>query len=101
MKTALQEADEVEGKGTTPVVRDTKGREIISQEEKARRDEKARNSRNLKAAADVRLHRRHEGPVTVDRAALYRNLRRGKSACRISLRICVTVTSSAVHVCPG
>ncbi len=36
------------------VVRDAKGREVISSEEKARRDEKAR-----KVAAEVRLHRRH------------------------------------------
>jgi hypothetical protein len=50
MKTALQEADEAEGEGSTPVVRDAKGREIISLEEKARRDEKAR-----KVSAEVRL----------------------------------------------
>ena len=84
MKTALQEADEAEGEGAAPVVRDAKGREVISPEEKARRDEKAR-----KVAAEVRFHR-HHGPVAVDRAALYRKLRRGKSACRNSLRICVT-----------
>ena len=84
MKTALQEADEAEGEGSTPVVRDSKGREVISPEEKARRDEKAR-----KSAAEVRLHRPH-GPFSVDRAALFRKLRRGKSACRNSLRICVT-----------
>jgi hypothetical protein len=84
MKTALQEADEAEGEGSTAVVRDAKGREIISPEEKARRDEKAK-----KTAAEVRLHRRH-GPVAVDRAALYRKLPRGKSACRNSLRTCVT-----------
>ncbi len=84
MKTALQEADEAEGESATPVVRDAKGREVISPEEKAKRDEKAR-----KVAAEVRLHRRH-GPAAVDRAALYRELRRGRSACRSSLRICVT-----------
>ena len=84
MKTALQEADEAEGEGATTVVRDAKGREIVSPEEKAKRDEKAR-----KTAAEVRLHRRR-GPVAVDRAALYRKLRRGKSACGNSLRICVT-----------
>ena len=84
MKTALQEADEAEGEGSTPVVRDAKGREIISPEEKAKRDEKAR-----KVAAEVRLHCCC-GPVFVDRAALYRKLRRGKSACKNSLRIYVT-----------
>jgi len=84
MKTALQEADEAEGQDTTLVVRDAKGREIISPEERARRDEKAR-----KASAEVRLHCRH-GPIAVDRVALYRELRRGKSVCRNSLRICVT-----------
>jgi hypothetical protein len=85
MKTALQEADETEGEGAAPVVRDAKGREIISPEEKARRDEKAR-----KTAAEVRLHR-GRGPVTVvDRATLCRKRRRGRSACRSSLRICVT-----------
>ena len=73
MKTALQEADEGEGEGA--IVRDAKGREIISPEEKARRDEKAR-----KVSAEVRLHRRH-CPVAVDRSVLYRKLRRGKSAC--------------------
>lgn len=51
MKTALQEADEAEGEGAAPVVRDAKGREIMSPEEKARRDEKAR-----KVSAEVRLH---------------------------------------------
>ena len=84
MKTALQEADEAEGEGSTAVVRDAKGREIVSPEEKAKRDEKAR-----KTAAEVRLHRRR-GPVAADRAALYRKLPLGKSACRNSLRTCVT-----------
>ena len=84
MKTALQEADEAEGEGSTPVVRDAKGREVISPEEKAKRDEKAR-----KSAAEVRLHHRHD-PFSVDQATLYRKLRRGKSVCRNSLRICVT-----------
>jgi len=51
MKTALQEADEAEGESTTPVARDAKGREIISPEEKARRDEKARKVAAEKAAA--------------------------------------------------
>ena len=52
MKTALQEADEMEeGEGGQKVIRDAKGKEIISPEEKARRDEKAR-----KAAAEVCTH---------------------------------------------
>ncbi|KAI9439408.1 DnaJ-domain-containing protein [Russula earlei] len=51
MKTALQEAEEVEGDGTTPVARDAKGREIVSPEEKARREEKARKVAAEKAAA--------------------------------------------------
>ena len=84
MKTALQEADETEGEGATVVVRDAKGREIISPEEKAKRDEKAR-----KVAAEVRVHR-SRGPVGVDRAALCRKLRRGRSVCRSSLSICAT-----------
>ncbi len=50
MKTALQEADEeAEGESGT-VQRDAKGREILSPEEKARKDEKAR-----KVSAEVRL----------------------------------------------
>jgi curved DNA-binding protein CbpA len=89
MKTALQEADETEGDGATPVARDAKGREIISPEEKAKRDEKAR-----KAAAEVRL-RRSRAPVSVDRAALCRKRRRGRSACRSSLRPCVTSSASS------
>lgn len=51
MKTALQEADELEEDGSAKGVRrDEKGREIVSPEEKARRDEKAR-----KVAAEVCL----------------------------------------------
>lgn len=84
MKTALQEADETEGEGATPVVRDAKGREVISPEEKAKRDEKAR-----KVAAEVRLHR-SRGLVAVDRAALCRKRPRGRSACRSSLSIYAT-----------
>lgn len=84
MKTALQEADEAEGEGSTAVVRDAKGREVISPEEKAKRDEKAR-----KVAAEVRLHRRR-GPVAVDRAALCRKLRRGRSVYRSLSRLCAT-----------
>jgi curved DNA-binding protein CbpA len=53
MKSALQEADEAagEGEGAAPVARDAKGREIISPEEKAKRDEKARKVAAEKAAA--------------------------------------------------
>lgn len=43
MKTALQEADEAEEEGKM-VRRDAKGREILSDEEKVRRDEKKRKS---------------------------------------------------------
>lgn len=49
MKAALQEADE-EGEENKPVQRDSKGREILSPEEKAKREEKAR-----KVAAEVRV----------------------------------------------
>ena len=45
MKTALQEADELD----TSVRRDAKGREILSPEERARREEKQR-----KVSAEVR-----------------------------------------------
>lgn len=52
MKTALQEADELEGEGEgeggRKIMRDAKGREIITPEEKAKREEKAR-----KIAAEV------------------------------------------------
>ena len=93
MKTALQEADATEGEdGATPVQRDAKGREIISPEEKAKRDEKAR-----KVAAEVRLHC-GRGPVDVDRAALCRKRRRGRSACRSSSRICVTSSAFSRRV---
>ena len=40
MKTALQEADDLETE--TPVQRDAKGREILSPEEKAKREAKQR-----------------------------------------------------------
>ena len=63
MKAALQE-EEDDGGGDKPVQRDAKGREILSPEERAKKDEKAR-----KAAAEVgtgissteteRLRRRH------------------------------------------
>ncbi|EKM51214.1 uncharacterized protein PHACADRAFT_263235 [Phanerochaete carnosa HHB-10118-sp] len=49
MKAALQEADE-EGEENRPVQRDAKGREIVSPEEKAKRDEKARKVAAEKAA---------------------------------------------------
>ena len=50
MKAALQEAEEMEEDAEgKPIPRDAKGREILSPEEKARREEKAR-----KAAAEVR-----------------------------------------------
>ena len=42
MKTALQEADEAEEEEGKVVQRDAKGREILSPEEKAKREEKAR-----------------------------------------------------------
>ncbi|KAA1470783.1 DnaJ-domain-containing protein [Dentipellis sp. KUC8613] len=51
MKTALQEAEEMEGEGGAPVQRDAKGREILSPEEKAKKDEKARKVSAEKAAA--------------------------------------------------
>jgi hypothetical protein len=96
MKTALQEADATEGEdGATPVQRDAKGREVISPEEKARRDEKAR-----KVAAEVRLHR-GRGPVAVDRAALCRKRLCGRSACRNSSRISVTSSASLRRMPPA
>lgn len=49
MKSALQEADEAEGEGEVVEKKlDAKGKEIISPEEKAKRDEKAK-----KEAAEV------------------------------------------------
>ena len=51
MKAALQEADE-EGDGKV-VQRDAKGREILSPEEKARRDEKARKAAVAHAGEDA------------------------------------------------
>ncbi|KAF7792272.1 hypothetical protein EIP86_003308 [Pleurotus ostreatoroseus] len=51
MKTALQEADEEEGGEDGVVQRDAKGREILSPEERARREEKARKAAAEKAAA--------------------------------------------------
>ncbi|KAH9942632.1 DnaJ-domain-containing protein [Amylocystis lapponica] len=52
MKTALQEADELDeaDEGSRAVVRDAKGREVLSLEDKARRDEKARRVAAEKAA---------------------------------------------------
>ncbi len=49
MKAALQEAEEGEDEEGKPVLRDAKGREIVSPEEKSKREEKAR-----KVAAEVR-----------------------------------------------
>jgi curved DNA-binding protein CbpA len=51
MKSALQEADDAEGEGGTAEKKlDAKGREIISPEEKAKRDEKAKKEAAEKAA---------------------------------------------------
>jgi len=48
----------MEGDGAAPVQRDAKGREILSPEEKAKRDEKARKSAAEKAAArEVRIQK--------------------------------------------
>ena len=89
MKSALQEADEAAGEGAAPVARDAKGREIISPEEKARRDEKTR-----KAAAEVRVHH-SRGANAVDRVASCRKLRHGRSVCRSSLTPCSTNLASS------
>ncbi|KAL4065560.1 X-domain of DnaJ-containing-domain-containing protein [Scleroderma yunnanense] len=51
MKTALQEADEAEGEEGKEVKRDAKGKEIISEEERARREEKEKKANAEKAAA--------------------------------------------------
>ncbi|KAI6144371.1 DnaJ-domain-containing protein [Pisolithus tinctorius] len=51
MKTALQEAEEAEEAEGKEVKRDAKGKEIISDEEKARREEKERKADAEKAAA--------------------------------------------------
>lgn len=51
MKTAMQEADDLtEVEGGKPVLRDAKGKEILSPEEKARREEKQRKISAEKAA---------------------------------------------------
>ncbi|KAG6840943.1 hypothetical protein C0991_003127 [Blastosporella zonata] len=51
MKAALQEADEAEGdEGDVKRVRDAKGREILTEEEKAQKDEKERKKAAEKAA---------------------------------------------------
>ena len=44
MKTALQEAEEAEGEDGKEVKRDAKGKEILSEEEKARKEEKERKT---------------------------------------------------------
>ncbi|PSR76265.1 hypothetical protein PHLCEN_2v8559 [Hermanssonia centrifuga] len=51
MKAALQEAEEGEDEEGKPVLRDAKGREIVSPEEKSKREEKARKVAAEKAAA--------------------------------------------------
>ncbi|KAI6012205.1 DnaJ-domain-containing protein [Pisolithus marmoratus] len=51
MKAALQEAEEAEEANAKEVKRDAKGKEIISGEEKARREEKERKTNAEKAAA--------------------------------------------------
>lgn len=55
MKSAMQEAEDEEGQGgaggSGVVQRDAKGKEILSPEEKARREEKAR-----KVSAEVSMH---------------------------------------------
>ncbi|EIM80660.1 DnaJ-domain-containing protein [Stereum hirsutum FP-91666 SS1] len=51
MKAAMQEAEDEEGQGSAVVQRDAKGKEILSPEEKARREEKARKVSAEKAAA--------------------------------------------------
>lgn len=48
MKAALQEADDAEGEDSKAVTRDARGKEIPTEEEKARKEEKER-----KAAAEV------------------------------------------------
>jgi len=44
MKTALQEADEAEREDGKEVKRDAKGKEILTEEEKARKEEKERKT---------------------------------------------------------
>lgn len=51
MKAALQEVEETEGEGDKDVKRDAKGKEILSEEEKARKEEKERKVAAEKAAA--------------------------------------------------
>ncbi|KAH7886609.1 DnaJ-domain-containing protein [Phlebopus sp. FC_14] len=51
MKTALQEAEEAEDGEGKEVKRDAKGKEILSEEEKARREEKERKANAEKTAA--------------------------------------------------
>lgn len=50
MKAALQEADELEAEGNEIRQKDAKGNDILTPEEKAKKEEKAR-----KVAAEVRL----------------------------------------------
>lgn len=51
MKAALQEVEETEGEDDKDVKRDAKGKEILSEEEKARKEEKERKVAAEKAAA--------------------------------------------------
>jgi curved DNA-binding protein CbpA len=51
MKTALQEAEEAEGEDGKEVKRDAKGKEILTEEEKARKEEKERKATAEKAEA--------------------------------------------------
>ncbi|OAX36162.1 DnaJ-domain-containing protein [Rhizopogon vinicolor AM-OR11-026] len=51
MKSALQEVEEAEGEDGQEVKRDAKGKEILSEEEKARRDEKEKKATAEKSAA--------------------------------------------------
>lgn len=74
MKAALQEEDE-DGDGDKPVQRDAKGREILSPEEKAKRDEKAR-----KVAAEVSIARLYEQGLEYRRTCRkLRHARRGST----------------------
>ena len=61
MKTALQEAEEAEGEedgaldGKKMVTRDAKGREILSDEEKAKRAEKQKKAAEKKKKVDAQV----------------------------------------------
>ncbi|KAF9270539.1 DnaJ-domain-containing protein [Marasmius fiardii PR-910] len=51
MKAALQEAEEAEGDGDGKRLKDSKGRDILSEEEKSKKEEKDRNKAAERAAA--------------------------------------------------